>query len=115
MRERETGKLVVGEDECEREDEREDEIAFATISLDSQKTQKVWLDDSLTEIGASRWARSRHQRDVCCLLVLISVTSTPQWTRQPEPRDMHDVCISRTPPQRAVCSAGLRSGLGFRA
>jgi len=106
---------VVGEDECEREDEREDEIAFATISLDSQKTQKVWLDDSLTEIGASRWARSRHQRDVCCLLVLISVTSTPQWTRQPEPRDMHDVCISRTPPQRAVCSAGLRSGLGFRA
>ena len=30
----------------------------------------------------------------CCLLVLNSVTSTPQWIRQPEPRDVvHDVCV----------------------
>jgi hypothetical protein len=28
------------------------------------------------------------------LLVLDSVTSTPQWIRQPKPRDvMHDVCV----------------------
>jgi hypothetical protein len=26
---------------------------------------------------------------VCWLLVLNSVTSTPQWIRKPEPRDMH--------------------------
>ena len=26
----------------------------------------------------------------CCLLVLNSVNSTPQWIRQPELRDMHD-------------------------
>jgi hypothetical protein len=31
---------------------------------------------------------------VCCLLVLDSVTSTPQWIRQPKPRDdVHDVCV----------------------
>ena len=30
---------------------------------------------------------------VCCLLVLDSVTSTPQWIRQPKPRDgVRDVC-----------------------
>ena len=31
---------------------------------------------------------------VCCLLVLDSVTSTPQWIRQPKPRDVvQDVCV----------------------
>jgi hypothetical protein len=30
---------------------------------------------------------------VCCLLVLNSVTSTPQWIRQSDQRDMHDVCV----------------------
>jgi hypothetical protein len=31
---------------------------------------------------------------VCCLLVLNSVTSTPQWIRQPKPRDVvYDVCV----------------------
>jgi hypothetical protein len=34
-----------------------------------------------------------HLERVCCLLVLNSVTSTLQWIRQPEPRDMHDVCV----------------------
>jgi hypothetical protein len=29
---------------------------------------------------------------VCSLVVLNSVTSTPQWIRQPEPRDTHHVC-----------------------
>jgi hypothetical protein len=30
----------------------------------------------------------------CCLLVLDSVTSTPQWIRQPKPRDVvHDVFV----------------------
>ena len=34
-----------------------------------------------------------HER-VCCLLVLDSVTSTPQWIRQPKPRGcVHDVCV----------------------
>jgi hypothetical protein len=28
----------------------------------------------------------------CCLLVLDSVTSTPQWIRQPKPRDV--VCVA---------------------
>ena len=31
---------------------------------------------------------------VCCLLVLDSVTSTPQWIRQPKPCDVvHNVCV----------------------
>jgi hypothetical protein len=31
---------------------------------------------------------------VCCLLVLDSVTSTPQWIRQPKPRGVvHKVCM----------------------
>ena len=31
---------------------------------------------------------------VCCLLVLDSVTSTPQWIRQPKPCGcLHDVCV----------------------
>ena len=35
-----------------------------------------------------------HVMCVCCLLVLDSVTSTPQWIRQPKPRDVvHDVCV----------------------
>ena len=38
-------------------------------------------------------ARACLRARVCCLLVLDSVTSTPQWTRQPESRDMHDVCV----------------------
>jgi len=29
----------------------------------------------------------------CRLLVLNSVPSTPQWIRQPKPRDMHHVCV----------------------
>ena len=33
---------------------------------------------------------------VCCLLVIDSVTSTPQWMRQPEPRDVHHVCVLAT-------------------
>jgi hypothetical protein len=33
------------------------------------------------------------QEIVCFLLVLNSVTSTPQWIRQLEPRDMHYVCV----------------------
>jgi hypothetical protein len=28
----------------------------------------------------------KQVRDMCCLLVLDSVTSTPQWIRQPKPR-----------------------------
>ena len=33
------------------------------------------------------------RESVCCLLVLNSVTSTPQWICQPKPRDVvHDVC-----------------------
>jgi hypothetical protein len=35
-----------------------------------------------------------HVECVCCLLVLDSVTSTPQWIRQPKPCDVvHDVCV----------------------
>ena len=31
---------------------------------------------------------------MCCLLLLDSVTSTPQWIRQPKPRDVvYDVCM----------------------
>jgi hypothetical protein len=36
---------------------------------------------------------TRNAERVCCLLVLDSVTSTPQWIRQPKPRDVvHKVC-----------------------
>jgi len=42
-------------------------------------------------------SRRGHERAmgerVCCLLVLDSVTSTPQWIRQPKPRDVHDVYV----------------------
>ena len=31
---------------------------------------------------------------LCCLLVLDSVTFTPQWIRQPKPFDVvHDMCV----------------------
>ena len=31
---------------------------------------------------------------VCCLLVLDSITSTPQWMRHPKSRDVvYDVCV----------------------
>ena len=38
---------------------------------------------------------TRGQREsVCCLLVLDSVASTPQWIRQQKPRDVvHKVCV----------------------
>jgi hypothetical protein len=36
------------------------------------------MDDAMTKI---------QRESVCCLLVLDSVTSTPQWIRQPKPRD----------------------------
>jgi hypothetical protein len=48
---------------------------------------------------ASKWDPIRKKlvrclARVCCLLVLDSVTSTPQWIRQPKPRDfVHDVCV----------------------
>jgi len=35
----------------------------------------------------------RFRESVVYILVLNSVTSTPQWIHQPEPRDMHDVCV----------------------
>jgi hypothetical protein len=39
---------------------------------------------------------------IMCLLVLDSVTSTPQWILQPKPRDdVHDVCV-------LVCKCVLR-------
>jgi hypothetical protein len=38
---------------------------------------------------------------VCCLLVLDSVTSTPQWIRQPKPRD------ERMPGRGTACGAIL--------
>jgi hypothetical protein len=41
--------------------------------------------------GGRGW---EQDESVCCLLVLDSVTSTPQWIRQPKPRDcVHDVCV----------------------
>jgi hypothetical protein len=33
-----------------------------------------------------------NRESVCCLLVLNSVTSTPQWIR-PGARNVHDVCV----------------------
>jgi hypothetical protein len=42
-------------------------------------------------------SRRGHERALgereCCLLVLDSVTSTPEWIGQPKPRDVHDVCV----------------------
>ncbi len=38
---------------------------------------------------------------MCCLLVLDSVTSIPQWIRQPKPRD-HDVWIRQPKPRDVV-------------
>jgi hypothetical protein len=43
------------------------------------------VDEDIDEDGKER---------ECCLLVLDSVTSTQQWTRQPRPREcVHDVCV----------------------
>jgi hypothetical protein len=36
---------------------------------------------------------NRTAERVLCLLVLNSVTSTPQWIRQLEPREMHFLCL----------------------
>ena len=38
------------------------------------------------EKGMIRGLENLGSEIVCCLLVLDSVTSTPQWIRQPEPR-----------------------------
>ena len=47
-----------------------------------------WQSNSLVS-SAPCFAAQR----VCCLLVLDSVTSTPQWIRQPKPRGVvYDVC-----------------------
>jgi len=55
-----------------------------------ERTGSVARWRPMTTFSAS-W---RHRVRVCCLLVLDSVTSTPQWIRQPEPRDvLHDVCV----------------------
>jgi hypothetical protein len=40
-------------------------------------------DDVRRDLGAAMASAARRER-VCCLLVLNSVTSTPQWIRQPE-------------------------------
>ena len=40
--------------------------------------------------GEESVGRGREGESVCCLLVLDSVTSTPQWIRQPRPRG----CVS---------------------
>ena len=37
--------------------------------------------------------RQEQPESVGCLLVLNSVTTTPRWICQPEPRDVHDVCV----------------------
>jgi hypothetical protein len=55
-------------------------------------------------------ARARRDRErearalekVCCLSVLDSITSTPQWIRQPKPRDVPDVYVF-------VCKCALGS------
>jgi hypothetical protein len=39
------------------------------------------------EFGRSMTGKGSSGERVCCLLVLNSVTSTPQWIRQPKPRD----------------------------
>jgi hypothetical protein len=44
----------------------------------------------LTFFESGRWR-------VCCLLVLDSVTSTPQWIRQPKPRDVAIVGPTQKP------------------
>ena len=46
---------------------------------------RVTFDGKVRNLGPER---------ECCLLVLDSVTSSPQWIRQPKPRDVvHDVCV----------------------
>jgi hypothetical protein len=57
----------------------------------SEEDRNVWE-------GATKPKRAEQKEKsterVCCLLVLDSVTSTPQWLRQPKPRDVvHDVCV----------------------
>ena len=54
----------------------------------SCRTQRIAAGPAAPVLGPQR-------ESVCCLLVLNSVTLTPHWTRQlnPEPRDVHDVCV----------------------
>ena len=42
----------------------------------------------LVRAGFAGVAETGIPEKVCCLLVLDSVTSTPQWIRQPKPRDV---------------------------
>jgi hypothetical protein len=63
------------------------------------------------ECGGSPLLAARRFRPgerVCCLLVLNSVTSTPQWIRQPKPRDVvHDVSVCQRSHCKECGGAGI--------
>jgi hypothetical protein len=57
------------------------------------KVVKIHKIIVLVYIGVYMCARPVCDRECYLLLVLDSVTSTPQWIRQPEPRDVHHPCV----------------------
>jgi hypothetical protein len=56
---------------------------------------KGWIRDRMTTTKSDDGERERGEfrGGECCLLVLESVAFTPQWIRQPKPRDVHDECV----------------------
>ena len=72
-------------------------LALKELGSGDQKERRSQAD-KLLRCAASHgqeqtWTRKGEGESVCCLLVLDSVTSTPQWIRQPKPRDVHDVYV----------------------
>ena len=59
----------------------------------SEGGEESAYDDRVSLEHVCATCRAARER-VCCLLVLDSVTSTPQWIRQPKPPGVvYDVCV----------------------
>ena len=67
--------------------------AFRAPLLPSTSTQRCNGTGCIPEVTLRKEFCSIATERVCCLLVLDSVTSTPQWIRQPKRDVVHDVCV----------------------
>jgi hypothetical protein len=123
LRERERERSLWREREREKFIERERERERSLL----RERERGWLYHAfchhcVAELRFDLTAPLSCTTRECCLLVLHSVTSTPQWMSQPKPRGcVHDVCVfvcecvlgrSRVsqPPNLRLC---LLQHLGF--
>ncbi len=66
---------------------------FSSMPDSSPASSGLQIHISLSDSSQAHLINTSSRES--CLLVLNAVTSTPQWIRQPEPRDMHDVHITK--------------------